>query len=188
MIAQLTFRNKQTIELAFLTSVGLMTDLTDHSLFPVLRRLKFCRDTLSFEPGRVQEVVREIRKLLDKGLPSHGDKDDTHLREALAVVVNNMIRLCYNHRDFSTNINAVIASETGKIKSEIYDTFMNSNDKPNLPLRYRSNHPPWVSLYLKRWLFTHRDTPHPSTKDKQDLTLITGLTREQVSDWMVSTL
>ncbi|KAG5461146.1 MAG: hypothetical protein BJ554DRAFT_6707, partial [Olpidium bornovanus] len=50
--------------------------------------------------------------------------------------------------------------------------------------RYRSNHPPWVGSYLKRWLFKHVDDPHPSTAEKDRLAKRTGLTRPQISDWM----
>lgn len=52
--------------------------------------------------------------------------------------------------------------------------------------KYRSNHPPWVGSYLKRWLFTHLDDPHPSTLEKEILAKRTGLSRPQISDWLVN--
>lgn len=168
-----------------------MSDYTDHPLYHVLKRIKLCQDRLAFDPGRSQEAIREIRKLLVDleqitvlPLPTHDEKD-THIRHALSVLIEHMTRRCNIHRQFKVNFHALIEEQVGKIESELSNMFADSNVRLSPPPRYRSNHPPWVGLYLKRWLFIHRSLPHPSTEEKNELSKITGLTREQISDWLV---
>ena len=140
---------------------------------------------LSFEPGRVPPV-REIRQLLlknDVKIPPELDQEDIAIREALSMLIQHIIHLCQTHITFTDNFNVLVRDGLAQI-----DTVLESETPGDLreTPRYRSNHPPYVISYLKRWLFTHRSHPYPSKDERQELAAVTGLTCEQISDWLVS--
>ena len=166
-----------------------MSHFEAHPLFPLVLRLKRYHEAISFEPGRIPSA-RDLRRLLlecDGITITPGlEKEDTAIRQALSMLIRDLIQLCRTHLHFEDEFNVSIKIGIDQIDRAI-EKARRSQGAPDVP-RYRSNHPPWVNSYLKRWLFTHRSNPYPSDDERQELVTVTGLRSGQISDWFVRAL
>lgn len=169
----------------------IMSNFPAHPLFPLLSHLNRYRDMMSFDPRRVP-TVREIRRLLlennEVKISPGLEEEDTIIREALSVIIQHIIHLYQTYHTFRDKFNALVKDSLAQIDTapELETTYLEPGNPPTESPRYRSNHPPWIGSYLKRWLFRHRSNPYPSKDEKQKLAAVTGLTCAQISDWLVS--
>jgi hypothetical protein len=125
------------------------------------------------------DILKHCKLELEK-LDNMTDEFCSSYLEALKPAQNSIFVEEKNGKLTSNSDSNTSNNNNSKKKDENQTEFTNHNKKR------RGNLPKASTNLLKKWLFDHLFHPYPTEEEKQSLSLQTGLTLNQISNWFIN--